>query len=306
MEELREVLLKKILEEKKVNSSNLEIIIHALRNGSALEARIWKVFHKDLVKGPETLNFILDIIPSEYAEKIEITNEANDVLKESPMFTALAIFAEFTKLRGDGYTDVLRLDLWTNSSNWHSFQSELAVVLQNLLRTHASTDNSCNPNNLCGLNGLPIETLPPVLRLAVSLLAVNYLYSCTKIDELTNKIITRCFEDTDIFRYISAVGFVERVVQLEFHSASFITVLATELAKYTKMLNELQENFSIFQEPLTRGDKNLSQLCVTMLEGLVRPVCDASVAKEKRSAAEALALQISKVSLTSKVWCVLV
>ena len=90
VEELREVLLKKILEEKKVNSSNLEIIIHALRIGSALEARIWKVFHKDLVKDPETLKFILDIIPSEYAEKIEITNEAIDVLKESPMFTALS------------------------------------------------------------------------------------------------------------------------------------------------------------------------------------------------------------------------
>jgi len=196
------------------------------------------------------------------------------------------------------------VELWTSSENWYSLQSQLGKLIQHSfqqihdIKPGAALETfSPWSANLETLALLPVESLPKAQRLGLTLLCICHLFAGEigkTVDEKLTELLARCFEDTDVFRFIDASDFLERVLDMSFLSSVFIETLASELAKYAKMLSEISENFARFQERIAKGDENSLTLFVSMLEHLTRPILDSGVAADKKATSTKLFNKVSK------------
>lgn len=295
----RDQLLDKIVKRKKIGDYR-NLVVQGLRSRCTQETKIWKLFHKELISDPETFQLISSSIPPEYIGAVDVKERDQLLDCENPVYSALVIFSAFSKMKKAKFlAQVSRLELWIEPENWSSLQSELSNVLQNcFLQIDELYGGTSSSVSLAGLEKLPIESIPRVQRLGLTLLCIYLLPSSgsTVSKDLSN-LLCRCFEDTDVFRFLNSSTFLQRVLPLQFPSPSFLQVLAGELVKYTKMITELTDTFETFQGGVLSGNLNHTEFFVTLLERLVRFVLDSNLAQEKKTAAENLAALVSKVGL---------
>jgi hypothetical protein len=290
--EFRDSLIAAALKKKKMLGYS-GILIQGVRGNSLHTAQIWKRFHKELLS-LGCLDQVFQLIPVEYMGSLNLPESVEDLV-ESPSYSALVIFSELSNLSDtDRLAPVLQLDLWTDPKNWNSLQSPLGFVVQKLLTKMPASQGNCSSSvGFDKLLQLPVEYIPKVQKLGLNLLCIELLLS-GEIKIQLNDLLCRSFEDTDVFRFLSASTFLERIISLEFPSFSFLDVLSGVVAKYSKMMTEISDDFEKFQDGIQHGNFNHLHFFVSLLENLSHPILHVGVVEEKKSVAQKLSLQITK------------
>ena len=289
----RDQMIKTALKKKEMLGYS-NVIVQGLRGNSSYTDKIWKQFHEDLLSDSRTLNQVFRVIPREYLAALNLEENIEELL-ESPVYSAIVIFSELDKFKKDNLLGpVLNLELWTSPDNWNSLQSELGLGLQRILEQVYNLQGGVLTPGLDKLLQLPVEYLPKTQKLGLNVLCIIQLLSGEDIKNI-DELLCRSFEETDVFRFISSSTFLEKILPLEFSSHTFLEVVSSVVAKYSKMMTELSDDFGNFQDGILKGDLNYLQFFVSLLENLSHPILHVGVVKEKKSAAEKLSLQITKV-----------
>ncbi len=289
----RDQMIKTALRKKEMLGYS-NVIVQGLRGNSSYTDKIWKQFHEDLLSDSRTLNQVFRVIPREYLGALNLEENIEELL-ESPVYSAIVIFSELDKFKKDKLIGpVLNLELWTSPDNWNSLQSELGLGLQRILEQVYNLQGGVLTPGLDKLLQLPVEYLPKTQKLGLNVLCIIQLLSGEDIKNI-DELLCRSFEETDVFRFISSSTFLEKILPLEFSSHTFLEVVSSVVAKYSKMMTELSDDFGNFQDGILKGDLNYLHFFVSLLENLSHPILHVGVVKEKKSAAEKLSLQITKV-----------
>ena len=277
------------------------IMVQGIRGKSVHTKKIWKTFHKDILCTPGCLKQLLPVMPRELLGTV-LFPESTEDLVESPMYSALLIFSELNKFRHDKLLGpVLQLELWTDPDNWNSLQSGLGLCMQRILdQVYNLQGESLHSAGLKLLLQLPVEYLPRVQKLGLAILCIKQLISGEEIKKPYNDLLCRNFEETDVFRFINFSVFLEKILTFKFESFTFLEILSGVVAKYSKMMTEVSDALGKLQEGILTGNLNHLHFFVYLLENLSHPILHVGVVKEKKSIAEKLSLQITKVDLKIK------
>jgi len=309
-DEFRSKLIKKILKQKQLGGYT-SLILLQLRLGGPGRDKIWKTFHTELLTAPATLPRLLDLVPPQYLADVRVGEEAWSGDREDPRLAALLIFPHLGAMASGEYSEpLLSQEVWSQPEQWNSLQSDLGLVIQNILQklldqsltsSHQITPPSSSA--LERLEILPLETLPPVLKLAATGLGLVRLFhpgGGGGTEAVISRFLCRCLEDTDIFRYLNAAAVAEAALRLDQQSENtavllLLRVLAGEMVRYRKMLSELVEGFpSVLQAGMVAGRANYLEFGVSLLHRLTPILLDKNTKLEKRQMADKLAVLISK------------
>jgi hypothetical protein len=314
----------KLQHPKKLSLPALQVLIHCLlTDGGELDA-IWKAAGVELLASAQVnalpLLALLPVFQCSSSLEILRHHETSHVDVESPRFAALVLYYMTRGIhnRQQKSSSLLATlagaaHLWSSPEFWPDLDSELGRALQTLARQLQESSPEMRPveddasiqsigADFCRLAAiLPLEHLPRCLKMAVTLLGLNLVYSQSFDAVLTSAlgaIFARCMENTDIFRYMNAGTFLLRLLRtgLEGETALLSTVLPLMLTRFTKTLVEITAVYPDLDVQTVAEPKSLRRLAFLTgcLEQLPRPILDSQVAGEKRDAAASLAAKINK------------
>jgi hypothetical protein len=314
----------KLQHPRKLSLPALQVLIHCLQTDGSESDAIWKAAGGELLASAQVNALPLFALPPVFqcSSSLEILrhHETSRVDVESPRFAALVLYYMTRGIhnRQQESSSLLATlagssHLWSSPEFWPDLDSELGRALQALARQlqeesspemRPIEDESIQSigADFCRLAAiLPLEHLPRCLKMAVTLLGLNLVYSQTFDAVLTSAlgaILARCMENTDIFRYMNAATFLLRLLGtgLEGETALLSTVLPLTLTRFTKTLVEITAVYPDLDVQTVAEPKYLRRLAFLTgcLEQLPRPILDSQVAGEKRDAAASLAAKINK------------
>ena len=214
-------------------------------------------------------------------------------LFENPQFCAGIIYKSLTKLNKEELLYIPEFEYWRSSESYSQLESFLGKKICSALSSalHSSpTRHSLPGEYLLKLRQLPIEHLPPVLKLSASLVFVSLLL-CAERGERKQELeldCCRCLETTDLFRFVDAGMFLNKLLSLRV-SIDLLDVVCKSAGRFTKSINDVRKYF----EELEKNDDELKgSLC--LLKVLQKTMNEDNVGSDRKTASIALADRISK------------
>lgn len=252
----------------------------------------------DIQKELELSSHIVDQVTDDILLKlVRQTSGSFGSLRENPRFCSAVVFALLDKMNKQENFYIPGFDQWRNSNDWSSLDSYLGKSLASCFTTllHSEIPGSVlSIDDLDLLCKLPLENLPPVLKLGATLACLSQVFSKSKSQALWFSLVARCLETTDLFRFVDAGRFLNQMLAFENVTDELIEVVAKSVGRFTKTIQDVDMNFHCFEENV-RNENNLHlKASVCLLSSLSKSLNEGLEGTDKKVAGKALADKISK------------
>jgi len=224
-----------------------------------------------LLKDPEHLVEIIDKVPDEFLLRLIQRPIICPRLYENGRFNALLLYASLEKInRRDENLCVPPVDIWTNAENWANLDSYLAKTLASGMQTlvHSEIPGGDLPladSEVLAL--LPLENLPPTLKLGATLVCLSQVMNRTRPLDKSLLLAARCLETTDLFRYVDVGKFLLDILNLEGERKELLKVVSTGIGKFSKTIQDMNLHFQEFEEK-SKDDEDSIEVAVNILGSL--------------------------------------
>ena len=246
---------------------------------------------QDLLKEIEFCPELLDSLPEKsFLQLIEKEVPSNSSFLENPRFCSRLLFKSLTLLNKDESLFIPEYDHWTSES-FSQLTSYLGKSISSALSSvlHSEDKKYSLPSKyLQKLRLLPLEHLPVVLKLSASLLFIALLLCSEKGDEkkLLELDCCRCLETTDLFRFVDAGMFLNKLLCLN-ACDEMLEVVCKSAGRFTKSITDIERYF----EELEKNDDEL-KASLFILKAQQRVLSDGTFSTDKHRAGKALADRI--------------
>ena len=218
-----------------------------------------------------------------------------NVLKENVSFCAGVLCFLIGKLNKEENFYVPAFNQWAQNG-FNSLDSDLGKSFCQAATSVAHfQDEKFRSTNLLNsdwklLDFLPLEHLPPVLKIGATLICITAIFSGEELTEEKILLCARCLESTDLFRYLDAAMFLEKLININVPDY-FLEVAAKSAGRYTKTVNDVDRSFALIEQ-----NENLNALktCLYLLQSLERSLVDNIGGEEKVAVCKSLAGKLSK------------
>ena len=207
---------------------------------------------QDLLQEIEYCPDFIDSLPeTSFLQLIEEEIPSTSSLLENLGFCSRIIFRSLTKLNKDETLFIPEFDHWTpeSFSQLNSYLGKsISSALSSILHSEASK-YTVPAKYLQKLQQLPLELLPSVLKLSATLIFVALLLCSEKGDEkqMLELECCRCLEATDLFRFIDAGMFINKLLCINV-CEEMLEVVCKSAGRFTKSIIDLERYFEVLEK----------------------------------------------------------
>ena len=242
---------------------------------------------REIEFNPDLINSLSETV---FLKLLEENLPGNCSLLENPHFCAGILYKSLTELNKEETLYIPDFSYWRTTESYSQLDSYLGKSMSSAL---TSVIHSCQMNyslseeHLQRLRQLHLKHLPPVLKLSASLVFISLLLSAERRDERLELDCCQCLETTDLFRFIDAGLFLNKILSLNV-STDLLEVVSKSAGRFNKGVIEIERYF----EELQKNDEKMrASLCLLNVLGMT--LDDENVVTEKKVSSRALAHKIS-------------
>jgi len=216
-------------------------------------------------------------------------------LLESPVFCAAVIYTVMEKVNKEENFFIPQFEYWRTGTDM--LDSYLGKSLVTCLASLFHSDLPpalLSQKDLEMLGNLPLEDLPSTLKLWASLACLTQVFRKGELENQTLGfgLLARCLETTDLFRFVDAGMFLNRLLEFKSVPEDVIKVVTKSIARFTKPIRDVEAVFIL--EDVAQENNSHLRVCVHLLASLCKSVCDGAAGSDKKEASKLLADKISK------------
>ena len=223
-------------------------------------------------------------------------------LLENRKCCALVLFDLLERAnRGSEELYIPSSEVWAREEFWSDRDSYLGKSLSSTLVTMLHSEAPCTSLEAVDFSriaALPLEHLPPALKLAAVLVTLSQVLK-TKDGLKYQVLAVRCLETSDVFRSVDAGAFLGRLLEAEdTDNLQLVQSVCRLVGKYTKTIQDVAASFHLWEEAGPGHDFRRVKAAVGLLESL-KPAMKLQES-EKKTAAEHLVEKLVKFLV--KIW----
>merc|ERR1719186_2561622 len=268
----------------------------AADSSSELAEIIGKCDEQVLNNNLHVLHLVLDHLPPTILSSVVKPALASlpGLAEEHPRISAAVISEVVTRLKMAALAD--QPDLWMDSANWEALDGDLAKKIISELDKESGLVDADNISEVVNqIGGLPVENLPPVLKLAATLISVSLFNKVETPSAELCQLLSRCFEITDLFRYVSGGAFYIKLAKTNLPDTPLFETVAASLVRFTKTLQDVELCLEELEAGVASENGASVKAAAALLVALVRPLNQpGGVAKEKKEVAGNVCLRLAK------------
>jgi len=230
-------------------------------------------------------------------DTVELITTFPASILEQPVLCGVVIYSLLSKINKEENLFIPQFSYW-RCEEADKLDSYLGKSLRSCLTTVFHSE-ICPPRlaekDLDALGVLPLEYLPPALKLGATLVSLTQVFRKADKDTLDKEfgLLGRCLESTDIFRFIDAGKFLNDMMGLNNVPEEVIKVVTKSISRFTKPIKDVELTFK-FEETVPEKNNMHLKVCVSLLDSLSKSVCEGLEGTDKKEASQALTDKISK------------
>merc|ERR1719186_403412 len=267
----------------------------AADSSSELAEIIGKCDEQVLNNNLHVLHLVLDHLPPTILSSVVKPALASlpGLAEEHPRISAAVISEVVTRLKMAALAD--EPDLWMDSANWEALDGDLAKKIISELDKESGLVDADNISEVVNQIGcLSVENLPPVLKLGATLISVSIFNKAETPSVALCQLLSRCFETTDLFRYVSGGAFYIKLAKTNLPDTPLFETVAASLVRFTKTLQDVELCLEELEAGVASENGASLKAAAALLVALVRPLNQPGVAKEKKEVAGNVCLRLAK------------